>query len=297
MDKKEIKDDSLERETYDYAEYPICIRRDLLPAFPNYAAESHWHEDIELVVALSGEMQYNVNGEIITLHAGEGIIVNARQLHHGFSDRKNECDFICILFHPMLLCLTRSTDGDYARQILDSGIPYFHLSPEMAWQARIIEYVKEIWDKRNETVAPLYAQGKLCLLWSELLAQTEKMKAVRLCDSKLTTLKNMIGYIHKHYREKLTLADIAQAGYVSKRTCGMIFLEYQNKTPFAFLQNYRLVKSIELMKETDLSILEISEAVGFSGASYYAESFRKVFGQSPAAYRRQLKKSSSKEKK
>ncbi|MBQ9120863.1 MAG: AraC family transcriptional regulator [Clostridia bacterium] len=286
MSKIDIKDDYSERVKYDYSEYPIYIRRDLLSNFSNYAAESHWHEDIELIVALSGEMQYNVNGEIVTLNEGEGILVNAKQLHHGFSEARHECDFICILFHPILMCLTRVTDHDYASRILESGAPYFHLSPKIAWQSRIIEHIKDIWDKKDETVAPLYAQGKLCLLWSELLTQTERMKAPKGSDGKLTTLKNMIGFIHEHYKEKITLEEIAKSGYVSKRSCGMIFLEYQNKTPIEFLTDYRLRKSIELMKHSELTILDIALSVGFSSASYYAETFRKSFGVSPVEYRK-----------
>lgn len=286
MRRIDIKEDYSERVKYDYPEYPIYIRRDFLSCFPNYSAESHWHEDIELIVALSGEMRYNVNGELITLNEGEGIIVNAKQLHYGFSERKKECDFICILFHPILMCLTKATNGDYARRILESQIPYFHLSPKVDWQNRVIEHIKDIWERKDETAVPLYAQGKLCLLWSELWSQTANMKTDKKSDSKLTTLKNMIGFIHEHYKEKVTLGDIAKAGYVSKRSCGMIFLEYQNKTPIEFLTNYRLRKSIELMKNTELTILDIALSVGFSGASYYAETFRKSFGVSPAEYRK-----------
>ena len=98
----------------------------------------------------------------------------------------------------------------------------------------------------------------------------------------------MVSYIHTNYKERITLADIAAAGHVSKRTCGTLFLTYQNKTPVEFLTDYRLRKSIELMKHSDLSILEIGLSVGFSGASYYAETFRKCFGISPAAYRKTL---------
>lgn len=286
MRKIDIKDDYSERVKYDYSEYPIYIRRDLLSNFPNFSAESHWHEDIELIVALSGEMQYNVNGEIVTLHEGEGIIVNAKQLHHGFSKMKKECDFICILFHPMLMCLTKATDHDYASRILESGVPYFHLSPKVDWQNKIIEHIKDIWEKKDDAAAPLYAQGKLCLLWSELLSQTERIKPSKSSDSKLTTLKNMIGFIHEHYKDKITLGDIAKSGYVSKRSCGMIFLEYQNKTPIEFLNDYRLRKSIELMNDTELTILDIALSVGFSGASYYAKTFRKSFGVSPVEYRK-----------
>ncbi|MBD5466964.1 MAG: helix-turn-helix transcriptional regulator [Lachnospiraceae bacterium] len=44
-------------------------------------------------------------------------------------------------------------------------------------------------------------------------------------------------------------------------------------------------KSIELLRYTDLSIIEIALSVGFSSASYYAETFRKWFGKSPSEFR------------
>ena len=73
----------------------------------------------------------------------------------------------------------------------------------------------------------------------------------------------MIGFIHEHYMEKITLSDIAKSGYVSKRNCGTIFWKYQNKTPFEFLTDYRLRKSIELMSNSELTILTIALSVGF----------------------------------
>lgn len=284
----DVNKDKSENVKYDYEDFPVYIRKSPLSAFPNFAAESHWHDDIELIAVLSGQVQYNVNGEIVELSEGEGIIVNARQLHYGFSESKGECEFICILFRPILLCTARSFEGDYAEQILSSGIPYFHLSPTILWQNKILNYIKDIYDKKDETIAPLYAQGKLCLLWSELLTQITDIDKTKQTDSKLITLKSMMAFIHENYREKITLEDIAKEGCVSKRTCGIIFLEYLNKTPIEFLVDYRLRKSIELMKNTDMTILEISLEVGFSGASYYAETFRKHFGKSPAQYRKCL---------
>jgi len=84
----DLKDDRSERVQYDYTDYPIYIRRALLSSYSNYAASIHWHDDIEFIAVLSGEMQYNVNGRIITIKENEGIIVNARQIHFGFSAEK-----------------------------------------------------------------------------------------------------------------------------------------------------------------------------------------------------------------
>lgn len=105
----ELKDDRSEKVRYDYTDYPIYVRRALLSAYPGYAAPTHWHDDIEFIAVLSGEMQYNVNGEIVTLNKNEGIFVNARQMHFGFSAKKKNATlfaFFCILLcfvRPMLM--------------------------------------------------------------------------------------------------------------------------------------------------------------------------------------------------
>ena len=74
----ELKDDRSEKVHYDKPGYPIYIRNGRLSYYPNYAAPNHWHDDIELIMILAGEMKYNVNGEIINLSSGNGIFVNAR---------------------------------------------------------------------------------------------------------------------------------------------------------------------------------------------------------------------------
>lgn len=283
----DINSDRSENVKYDYPDFPVYVRRGLLSVYPNYAADSHWHEDIELILILSGKMRYNINGEIVTLKEGEGILVNTRQLHYGFSEDMTECDYICILFHPVLLCTAKSFESVFVEPLLTSGIPYVHLSGQVEWQNRILRYISDIWQCRNEREAPLFTQGYLCTLWSQLIAHTDsRPRAKEASDTKLSTLKAMIDFVHCHYSEKITLADIAKAGNVSKRTCGMIFIRYLNKTPMAFLMDYRLRKAIEMLKETDKTMLEISLAVGFSGASYFAETFRKSLGVSPTEYRK-----------
>ena len=114
----ELKDDRSEKVRYDYSDYPIYTQRALLSSYPNYAAPVHWHDDIELIAVLSGEMRYNVNGEIISIRENEGIIVNARQIHFGFSTERKDCDFICILLHPLMLCATPAYERDFVLPVL-----------------------------------------------------------------------------------------------------------------------------------------------------------------------------------
>lgn len=62
-----LNDDLSEILHYDFTEYPVIARQAMLSSYPNYSASSHWHDSVEFIVILSGSMDYNVNGTIISL--------------------------------------------------------------------------------------------------------------------------------------------------------------------------------------------------------------------------------------
>lgn len=64
-------------------------------------------------------------------------------------------------------------------------------------------------------------------------------------------------------------------------------MRFLNQTPMAYVNQYRLYQSLELLRDTAMSVMEIALAVGFGSASYYAETFRKNFDQSPTQYRKE----------
>ena len=72
---------------------------------------------------------------------------------------------------------------------------------------------------------------------------------------------------------------------MGKTNCCSLFQKYVNQSPNVYLIYCRLSKGAELLASTDLSVAEICYEVGFSGASYFAEMFRKRYGCSPSQYR------------
>lgn len=136
----ELNENNSEKVCYDIPHYPIYIRRGLLSHYLNYSAPNHWHDDIELIAVLSGEMEYSVNGEILALKKGQGLLVNAGQMHFGFSRKKTECDFICILLHPMLLSPLPSFEQDFILPVIrNQNFPYLFLHEETSWERAIYE--------------------------------------------------------------------------------------------------------------------------------------------------------------
>ena len=96
----------------------------------------------------------------------------------------------------------------------------------------------------------------------------------------------MVSFLQKNYKEKVALEDIARVGNVSKTTCCKIFQKYSNQSPLAYLIEFRLRKGMELLQSTDMTVTEICFEVGFSGPSYFSESFRKSFGCTLLEYRK-----------
>lgn len=283
------KPDRSELVIYDKADFPAYIRKGKLSAYPNYSAESHWHDDVELILTLSGQMEYNINGKTVSLRQGEGIFVNARQLHFGYSMEKTECEFLCVLLHPILLCASQTVEQNSVSPFLfQEKFPFYHLQGQRDWERRVLYAVQKIYDVRNDALSGLKIQQAFLGIWIDLCENVISMPQVPCSGSHhLSALKEMISYIHGNYSEKLTLGEIAAAGKVGKTGCCAIFKRYLNKTPNEYVTEFRLRKAMELLQHTDRTILEIGYTVGFSGASYFAETFRKFYGCTPGAYRRE----------
>lgn len=283
-----INFDRSEKVVYDLPDYPVYVRKGALSAYPDFRAESHWHDDIELIFIISGEMLYNVNGEIVPLRPGEGIFVNTRQLHFGYSDKKSECVFICVLFHPVLLCCSKAIEQKYIKPLLNNEhVPFFRLTRDSEWERGILASVKDIFDAVEEKTFELQAQRAFYDIWIALCENIISIEQEHhFYNHHLTALKDMITYINDSYHERLTLASVAAAGNVGKTSCCYIFKRYLNKTPNEFLTDLRLRKSAELLRDTDMTIIEVSYKTGFSGASYFTETFHRFYGCTPTEYRK-----------
>lgn len=135
-----VKQDFSEVMDYMIPQYPVYIRSAFLSQYHNYTAVSHWHEDVEIIYVLSGTMQYDVNGENITLYENEGIVVNSRNFHFGYSDKKEECGFICFIIHPSVLSGNPYIRERYVRPFTEcQAIPFLHLRPDKKWQNELLE--------------------------------------------------------------------------------------------------------------------------------------------------------------
>jgi AraC-like DNA-binding protein len=101
-------------------------------------------------------------------------------------------------------------------------------------------------------------------------------------------LAKVMTHIEIHYRENITLEELASIANMSINHFMRIFKKLFTLSPIEYVIHQRLRKACELMQETDMAINRIAMQVGFSDGNYFARQFRKVMGRTPREFRREI---------
>ena len=116
-----------------------------------------------------------------------------------------------------------------------------------------------------------------------LSAEAEGRRASRECDQ-------VRRYIDNHFKEDLKLDQLAELVHVSKYYLSHAFRKEFQTSPISYLISRRIQESKFLLRETDLSLSQIAQILGFSSLSYFSQSFRRLEDMSPLEYRKQRRK-------
>jgi signal transduction histidine kinase/AraC-like DNA-binding protein/ActR/RegA family two-component response regulator len=98
-------------------------------------------------------------------------------------------------------------------------------------------------------------------------------------------VRQAMAYIHEHYAEPVSRAELARHVALSEDYLTACFRKELGVTPIAYLNRYRVHQARQLLTDTSKSITEIALEVGFSDSGYFSRVFRREVGVSPEAYR------------
>lgn len=99
-------------------------------------------------------------------------------------------------------------------------------------------------------------------------------------------VRKAIAYIEEHYREHISLQDIADAVYLNRTYLSTMFKRETGVGISDYLQQIRLEKAAAMLREGNESISAVVEAVGISDAAYFSKLFRSRYGMTPSEYRK-----------
>ncbi len=99
-------------------------------------------------------------------------------------------------------------------------------------------------------------------------------------------LRPVISYIGNHFADKITIEELSEIIMVSADYFTKMFKKSIGKTPIDYINAIRVNRSMHLLIDTNKSMPEIAEAVGFCNANYFHRIFKQYMNTSPLAYRK-----------
>jgi transcriptional regulator GlxA family with amidase domain len=99
-------------------------------------------------------------------------------------------------------------------------------------------------------------------------------------------LRRIVELMADHLDEPLSAVQLAKSAGLSVRQVERLFLRHLGVTPGRYYMRLRLERARELLRQTNMPILDVAIATGFTSHSYFAQSYRLQFGRPPSEERR-----------
>ncbi|MBE6043433.1 MAG: helix-turn-helix domain-containing protein [Clostridium thermopalmarium] len=286
-------------------ETPVLSGESILPPDENISISkhhrfipipAHQHDFIELFYVYSGSCTQIINGKKVTLSQGDMCILDTNVIHSIETTGENDIIINCLMrkdyFDTSLLSRLSSNDlistflvhaiyqsKDYNNFII------FHSEKREKLHNLMKDLMCEYFDPSicSKEIINCY----IILIFSQLLQiYQDQTPEVQILNETANTknISKILEYIQKNYIST-TLAKTAKTfnfhpNYLStllKKTTGKSFKE--------IIHEQKLKKACTLLKNTDMTVEDISLEVGYNNFSFFYKKFKDAFGVTPLEYR------------
>ncbi|MGO4945176.1 helix-turn-helix domain-containing protein [Blautia sp. Sow4_E7] len=272
-------------------QFPFLVSYQKLSEYESGYFMWHWHPEIEITYVQKGTMCYKVNHMVYHLKEGDIVFNNSGALHSGTMEDQKDCSYIPVTFDPRLIYgfFQSTINSKYVDPVLqDSLLPALCINQSEPWHRPFREYLLRIIDLDKKKPDFYELDITICLqsMWRLLLEHIiYEPQASRENSLEYDRIKKILSYIEENYQNKITLNDIARHIHLCESECTRLFKRHMNTTLFAFLQEYRIERSLELLQAGE-PISAVADKAGFSDPNYYSKVFARIKGCSPREYRK-----------
>ncbi|RKJ70981.1 AraC family transcriptional regulator [Butyricicoccus sp. 1XD8-22] len=224
-----------------------------------------------IIIPIKGEARFSLNGvpyfidANTIVHAGAGMDLEIKTF---------EEDFTYVVIHYHLI----HAEGEFTSFINK------HFSIEIDNMDKILEIIQQL---LNKNMNPDYfSQFELKVLFMNLLQAIVNGARNSQYNFTLQQVTKISDYFHTHYEEDVSISEVADMFDIDRRRISYLFEKITGLTPIQYLTRYRISKAKELLTISELTVSEISEAVGYQDSFYFSRVFKNLTNLSPSQYRK-----------
>lgn len=239
----------------------------------------HLHYHVEILYILSGRAHAYVDSELITVESGDMLVVFPNKIHR-FVDDENGCKYMIFIINPNLV--------PEFEEIMSANTLETPLIKNAAQNIRLDSVTRIVAGCRDfpEEQKDALMKGYLLSFFAEFMSMM-KLGSGKNDDNQ--AMKTVVLYCSQNFTKDLSLSTLESELHLSKYYISHLFGDKLGVRFNDYINSLRISESCRLLRTTDDSITEISDAAGFGTLRTFNRAFIKQMGVSPSDYRRNNK--------
>lgn len=151
-----------------------------------------------------------------------------------------------------------------------------------------LQMIKQLLEKQDSGYWPCGARAYMLEILFALTRQEEEEELLQIPEFKGDSrfAYDVIYYLQSCYNQKITIEKLTEQFHTNRTTLLSDFKKTTGVSVNRYLIELRLKMAIMLLRDTELSVDEISDRTGFHDISYFSKVFKRKLSCTPSEYRK-----------
>ena len=236
--------------------FPIIFHEDTGNPYSNWSG-GHWHEGVELLLGLEGEIRILQDGEAVSFGPGQMAVVSSGRFHV-FSYHSSRCRYYCL-----------PVGGREFSPLISSPEP-------LELFRKLVDEMREKRPFYKGEVLALSLQLYTCLLRGYQLPEPKEPS--RQPGSVMAAVRSL----REHLSDETAVGDACREVGVSHYQLCRLFRSYLDQSPVEFLNALRCREARTLILSGKYNVAEAARRCGVENLSYFSRLYRRYMGVLPS---------------
>jgi AraC family transcriptional regulator, transcriptional activator of pobA len=247
--------------------------------------EPHIHDFEEIIIGMEGAIEHFIDFNAKIVNAPYACFVTKGKVHRVKPIVKDgKCDIWVIRFN-----------SEFVAEIIFHLYASFHNKANIIWPMERVKgripALTEMMFKELEQPNPDFSviRHLLNAVIALVMAEKKKQSDVDVSTTQNETFANFLSILEENFRRPVGVGFYAKKLFMSSRNLNLICQNILQQSVSEIIETRKLIEAKNLLSSTNLTIAEIGFELGYKEKAYFSNVFKKKAGQTPSAFRNEMK--------
>jgi AraC-like DNA-binding protein len=252
------------------------------------------HNYFEVLYLCSGSANCHIQDRLLPFNEGDLAVIGSTLYHRVECQSSSPLTMAAMFFDPYIIrCDGTSDSADYLMPFLLQDMDFPHIVPaETGVPRQVLDMMLRIRSEqpalspRSRLASKTYLKMLLMYLVNQYAQYAGTVETFQRQQQALDRLRPLFRYLGENYGNCIQVGEAARVSGMSESHFMSVFKRVTGLSFVTYINHYRIERAQVLLANTDQSVADISQQVGFCDQSYFGVIFRRTVGMTPLAYRR-----------